>query len=692
MPPKYAQSHFGEWSRDASNLPCFDLKPGLVPPFGPALRHHIGHQGLHVLADHLGRLQFFVGGAQGALCLNPLDRTAGLGIYVRLRLGEAEAAVFPAPYSDGPGSSVRWGIGYATYVSEAEIEGRRVAVELDVVLPPERTFLLVELTLRVRGRETLPCVVRVGTDMGLAPLSEDQEGRPHLFRKPGVAMFTDLHPDVGDLFIASGQEWHAVADDGHLALAREAELRPRSAFTATFLLGSGADCSVDWLGQELVAHSADRLREATAERLANLRLRAPELWMQEECLWDDALFSAFVCQRPGDGRPTVSAGGAVLFGPSSGQRAENQTVAAVRDLLTLCLPLGQVAPDTAESTLLAVTAGQASSGRCPAVLGQPPTESIDSGKDRSDLEILFLISWMELLAGRADLAVLDVRTPYVDGEPVPVWDHLCSAYHWLSYELRTGPNGHVRLLAGDWNRFLDKAGALGQGESVLNTAMLCYALRPLVDIARRREDNELAEDAAAWHRRLAEAVGEAFDGGWFIRAYTDHGTSIGNAASGRLFADVQAWAVLARCGTPTQRAQALRATLERCASEEGLTSLSRPYPCPPPAEISSIQLLSGDRENGGVSAAVWAWLIWALATEGQKEKAFPQWELASLRQRSAGARPLPPELVTASEWTSSGATGGRAGLPAPVDGLAGDCFPAAAAFAWQGFAMRKLLA
>ena len=691
MPAKYAKSCFGEWSRDADNLPCFDLEPGLVPPFGPVLRHHIGHSGLHVLADHLGRLQFFVSSPRGAMCLNPLDGTAGLGVYVRLQVGEADVGVFPARRSEEPGSSVRWGIGYATYVSEAEVDARRVTAELDLVLPPERSLLLVHLTLRVRGKEALPCVVRVGTDMGLASLPETAEDHRHLFRKPGVAMFTDLHPYVGDLFIASSQEWSAAPDDGHLALTREADLRPRAAFTATFLLGCGPDCSVDWLGQELVTHSADALREANAERLTGLRLRTPELWMQEECLWDDALFSSFVCQPPDGGRPRVSPGGTVLFGDWSGHRTEADA-AGVRDLLTLCLPLAEVAPTVAESTLLAVTAGQARSGRCPNTLGQLPADLVDPHRDRSDLEILFLLSWMGLLAGRADLSVLDAEVPCADGDPAPVWDHLRSAYHWLSHEVRTGPNGHIRLLAGDWNGLLNQAGTLGQGESVLNTAMLCYALRPLVEVARKREDNELADDAAAWHRGLSEAVGEAFDGGWFIRAYTDRGKSIGNTASGRLFVDVQAWAALARCGTPTQRAQALRATLELCATDEGVTSLSRAHPCPPPTEVSSAQLLPGDRENGGVSAAVSAWLVWALVTEGLKDRAFPQWELASLRHRSAGPRPLPPELAAASGWTSSGAAGGRAGLPALVDSLAGNCFPAAGAFAWQGFAMRKLLA
>jgi cellobiose phosphorylase len=244
------------------------------------------------------------------------------------------------------------------------------------------------------------------------------------------------------------------------------------------------------------------------------------------------------------------------------------------------------------------------------------------------------------------------------------------------------------MLSGDLNPALDRVGIAGAGESMLNTAMMVYALHPLVDWARRRNQEPLAAEWSAWERTLREAVSEAYGRNAFVRAYTDTGDPVGDGTD-TAFAEAQAWAVIARCGTDTQRAEALD-TLVRSSGDTGLPALTVPYGVPP-QDVSSWRTAPGDGWNGGFCAVTAAWCVWALAAERRMADALAEWERATIRRRAAlNPKTAVPWLTNVAE-TASHLAGGRAGGSVLGDSAQSGNVPDILSVAWSEFALHMAL-
>ena len=414
--------------------------------------------------------------------------------------------------------------------------------------------------------------------------------------------------------------------------------------------------------------------------------------MQTECQWDSGRLLNFVRPDPAAVKPVLSPGGQDLFG---GCDDADGRAPMTRDLLSLTLPLSCRLPDLAFSTLTAVTAEQNACGSLPENLGGPaPTDlGADVCELRSDNEIWLLTAWVFFICqhGRQDL--LDTLCPFADGGDDSVWEHLKRTYLWLRDELRQGRHGLLRILDGDWNGYLNEVGREGRGESVLNTAMACYALQRFGDLARKRDDNVLAEEVGEWTTVLRMAVGESFDGEFFRRAYTDAGRPVGSLAGGRIFTDVQAWAVLARCGTAMQREKALTSVLESCPKPRDLPVpvMSKPYGLSAPTDVSTCRRLPGHGMNGGCALPEAAWLVWALATEGRREVALQEWQRLCIAYRCASGNGGTLPHVANCAQPASPVAGERAGF-SPLDQLRNRemLLPQAHAVAWQEFALHVM--
>jgi len=367
------------------------------------------------------------------------------------------------------------------------------------------------------------------------------------------------------------------------------------------------------------------------------------------------------------------------------------------DLLQLAMALAAEDPPTVLRSLLAVTARQERSGRLPgpgrpAALARP-----DPARDRSDAELWLLLAWLtflETLPEAKAAPLLNTPVPFAEGGVTPLWEHLVQAWRWIRTDIGTGAHGLLRLLAGDWCGWLNRAGREWRGESVVNTAMAAYAGDRLARWARQRGDGTLATLMENTREECRRAVGDAFDErtGGFICGHADSGAVIGGAADGRLFLDAQAWAVLACCGSSSQRDSALDRALAANRGAAGLTLVSPPWPPPPNPALSALFLPSGEGPNGGVSQAANAWFAWALAAAGRRDTAAALVEKMALRARLVeipGSR-LPH--LQENPWCSGPAAGPREGGPALLFAESATGCPAAAPAAWFLFALRRVLA
>lgn len=685
---KFGHDEYGHWVDDPNGLPCYILDLDQIHPLCLPLYHVFGNGMIGVLADHRGQQELFVYNGALPVPRSPLPEPQCRTLAVSLHRGADPFGIACGQVPSEGEARMVWGLGYVEY--QMVLPENRGTSPLDFglscAIPPEESCGLLEVRLTNRGPGVTTVSVAITMALGIR---DDSESRYGTFQQEGVAVLTDAHECLGDLFLAAEPGWQAKASVETLILKREFRLEAGESVKATLVMGYSKTCTLAWLRALLERLTAENIRKDWAEKLRPMQVRAPELWMRQECLWACGRTLSFASASPGTSSRHLVRGDAALFRPGSplaGQRPDD----TVRDLLLLSMPSVFWLPQLAENTLLAVTGAQEPSGRFPQRLSELRPGNTDPARDAGDLEIWFLTSWIHYITVTGDSRVLDHLLPYTDGTLAQLWEHLTSAAEWIRYHLGEGPHGLIRCLAHDANPYLDRCGIAGVGESVLSTAVLCFALQHLITLARQRGETRKVDEWTEWRRRLVVAVEYCYQGAWFRRGYTDSGRAFGDTDSGRAFADVQAWAVLARCGTAQQREQALNSILK--ASEHGpVRAVTLPFPLAAPADITSWRLPPGTGFNGGVVLRDAAWFLWALASIGKQDQAIKEWQQLTIRCRASQQTGLPAAyLSNLPSW--SVVPGSPAGVPGGSGaGIVPDVFPTAHATAWLDFSMRRIL-
>lgn len=664
----------GLWERDDDGLPAYiwdltRLPPGPSPPWP----HVLGTGLIQMQADQHGILRL-TGGPAAARVMTPASGPGCLSaLRVEMTLDGAPLRLLPmaAPAAWQP--RLRYGCGYVDYDLAVEAAGLPgpLAVRLALTACPAQPFVLVEI--RLRPESSWPTsgavVLSVASDVA-AP-----GGAAAGFAREGVAML-GLGDSGLDVFLAGRDGWSSHVRSGRLELQRTLELRPGEALALPLLLGLSEACSRQWLTAQFASLDTAALRARQRQALDAAPVAAPELWLREELTWCRAALLAY--QAPDDliQRPIVH--------PAAG-RAPVRTA----HRLALCPWLQRHSPDLVRATLLAVASRQGPQGQLPEALGGTlPGAAPDPARDRSDTEAAFLWACACWLSSPEHHDILAAPCPAGPSPGPTLAERLERAVRWVRDGIGLGPHGLVRLLAGDALGALDDAGRAGAGESVLTTAQVVAALRGLADALRSTPWGDLGERLDALQRRLAPALEDAFHEGAFRRGYNDAGEAFGDPSAGPVFADVQAWVVLARGGTLSQRRSALDAVLSACG-DGPITTLTRPFPASWPRGLCQAAILPGDGANAGIGLMEAAWFLQAMALEGRHAEALARFHCLALRPRAAVAgRPGFPMICRAARCQGPAAQS-HAWWPAEEPAV--DAQPEAVALAWEEAVLRSLL-
>ncbi|MCJ7603069.1 MAG: cyclic beta 1-2 glucan synthetase, partial [Desulfobulbaceae bacterium] len=219
--------------------------------------------------------------------------------------------------------------------------------------------------------------------------------------------------------------------------------------------------------------------------------------------------------------------------------------------------------------------------------------------------------------------------PQRSAEAASLYEHCVRS---IKHGLRFGKHQLPLMGCGDWNDGMNLVGRDGKGESVWLAWFLYENLRLFADLARGRDDAAFAEvctGQAALLRTNIEA--NAWDGGWYRRAYFDDGTPLGSSDNNECQIDSisQSWAVISNGGDPVRARQAMAAVDKRLVRRDAqLIQLLAP-----PFDKSDLEpgyikgYVPGVRENGGqyTHAAIWATTAFAML--GDTERA---WELFTM--------------------------------------------------------------
>jgi cyclic beta-1,2-glucan synthetase len=260
--------------------------------------------------------------------------------------------------------------------------------------------------------------------------------------------------------------------------------------------------------------------------------------------------------------------------------------------------------------------------------------------------------WLPLVASRyvvatGDTGVLDEPIHFLDGRPVRTEedsyydlparsDDIASLYEHcvraILRGLRFGEHGLPLMGSGDWNDGMNLVGKNGKGESVWLGFFLYEVLMRFSDVARMRGDtafSERCQNEAATLRQNIER--NAWDGGWYRRAYFDDGTPLGSSinAECRIDSIAQSWSVLSGAGEGQRPRTAMNAVDEHLVRRNKMLIQL----LDPPFDQSALDpgyikgYVPGVRENGGqyTHAAIWAAMAFAVLGDGQRA-----WELLAL--------------------------------------------------------------
>jgi cyclic beta-1,2-glucan synthetase len=241
-----------------------------------------------------------------------------------------------------------------------------------------------------------------------------------------------------------------------------------------------------------------------------------------------------------------------------------------------------------------------------------------------------------------DAAVLDEIVPFLEGQLLQEGEHDAFFHPTVSDEvgslfehcargldasLKVGVHGLPLIGTGDWNDGMNRVGELGQGESVWLGWLLYAALKEFVPFADARGDTVRA---AAWRAHAsglqASLENEAWDGGWYKRAWFDDGTPLGSTTDEecRIDSISQSWATISGAADPVRAARAMAAIGRELIRPQDQVALlfAPPFDRTPldPGYIKGYP--PGIRENGGQYTHGALWSVMAFAALGESDKAF----------------------------------------------------------------------
>jgi cyclic beta-1,2-glucan synthetase len=213
--------------------------------------------------------------------------------------------------------------------------------------------------------------------------------------------------------------------------------------------------------------------------------------------------------------------------------------------------------------------------------------------------------------------------PTISEEHATLFEHCALA---LDQSLSLGRHGLPLMGTGDWNDGMNRVGEKGEGESVWLGWFLYATLSAFAPLAVARRETARAEKWIMHADALKVALErEAWDGGWYTRAYFDDGAAMGTSDSEecRIDSIAQSWAVLSGAATPGRAAKAMAALdRELIRRNDGLALLFAPPFDKTPLDPGYIKgYPPGVRENGGQYTHAATWSVMALAALGEGDKA-----------------------------------------------------------------------
>ena len=247
---------------------------------------------------------------------------------------------------------------------------------------------------------------------------------------------------------------------------------------------------------------------------------------------------------------------------------------------------------------------------------------------------------IDYIKSTGDYSILNEKVPYLEDEPLregederytivnssnsegTIYQHCIKA---IDRALKFGENNLPLMGSGDWNDGMNTVGNGGKGESVWLAYFLYKILDYFILLCEYVKDDKKSIEYGKYKEFIQENIEKnAWDGGWYKRAFFDDGTALGSRENDECKIDSlpQSWSVISGAAKKSRALEAMRSVDRYLLNEEkGIILLLAP-----PFNNSKLEpgyikgYVPGVRENGGqyTHAATWVILAWTLLGDGNK--------------------------------------------------------------------------
>lgn len=343
---------------------------------------------------------------------------------------------------------------------------------------------------------------------------------------------------------------------------------------------------------------------------------------------------------------------------------------SLQSILGMCY----VQPDMARQALLTAIA------QLSIVSVQKPDENSSRPEFANIQGVTGHLVWLPLalelyLSETADYSILTapIETHDPQDPPRTVLQQICLAMDSLFAS--RDKYGLSYIGRGDWLSSLDGIGHKGSGVSGWVTLATAHALSVWAKLyARHSQDTTTAEKYAGAAAEVKKAaITHLWDGEWFLRGITDDGVLVGTntETEGRIWLDVQSWAIISCVATPDKIALLLAQVESQLGMPEdpgaGTALCGPPYYSTRDDIGRLTQEPAISAENGDQNSHATIWHAYSLYSIGKGGSAFDL--LRSLSFESVEAQASCSMDTATASWTYRTIVEGLLGLSGNEDGL-----------------------
>ena len=266
----------------------------------------------------------------------------------------------------------------------------------------------------------------------------------------------------------------------------------------------------------------------------------------------------------------------------------------------------------------------------------------------SDDHLWLILAVSQYIKETGDVKFLKEIIPYDnhrDGQKGTMYQHLTKALDFTWTHL--GPHKIPNMFNADWNDCLNLYGKQKNSESVFVGIMFVYTAKLMAEIAELINKKDDKKKFHAMAEKMTKQLNKvAWDGEWFVRAFTERKEVIGSKQNkeGQIYLLPQAWAVIADIAAKERLTKAMNSLNKKLATKHGVMLLTPPY-SKYNHEIGSITLYpQGLKENGAIFCHPNPWAMIAESILGRGELAFQYYKsiLPSAKNKISEIRKTEP--------------------------------------------------